>query len=56
MPKEFRKSKVEVIIAPLNSKRRKKLSKKTEDFLKLGGSGCWEGDLNKMRAKRNGIG
>jgi hypothetical protein len=56
VPREYRKSKVEVIIAPLGKKSGKKLSKKVEDFLKLGGSGCWEGDLDKMRERRNGIG
>jgi len=31
-----------------------KYSKEIEDFLDLGGSGCWEGNLNEMRESRNG--
>lgn len=56
VPEEFRESKVEVIIAPVNEDAGKKFSKEVEDFLKLGGSGCWEGDLDEMREKRNGVG
>ena len=29
-----------------------KQTKKTYDFLKLGGSNCWDGDLKKMRENR----
>jgi hypothetical protein len=56
VPREFRKSKVEVIIVPVTRKRGKKFSKEIENFLKLGGSGCWEGDLDEMRERRDGIG
>ncbi len=56
VPKELRKRKVEVIISPLDKKTGKKLSKEIEYFLSLGGSGCWEGNLDEMRESRNGIG
>jgi hypothetical protein len=56
IPEEFRKRKVEVIILPLDKKTEKKLSEETEYFLSLGGSGCWEGNLDEMRESRNGIG
>ncbi|MCU0289329.1 MAG: hypothetical protein MUF15_23395 [Acidobacteria bacterium] len=55
LPKEFRKKKVEVIVFPLNIKGEKKYSKEVENFLNLGGSGCWEGNLAEMRESRNGI-
>lgn len=32
-----------------------KLSGAAEKFLALGGSGCWEGNLDEMRESRNGI-
>jgi hypothetical protein len=32
-----------------------KYSKEVENFLALGGSGCWEGTLDEMREIRNGI-
>ena len=64
VPKAFRKKKVEVIILPLLSQPQKKpvknskpqFPRETENFLKLGGSGCWEGNLEEMRETRNGIG
>jgi hypothetical protein len=64
VPKAFRKQKVEVIILPLNSQSQKNLGKNSkpqfsreiENFLKLGGSGVWEGNLDEMRETRNGIG
>ncbi|HLP48368.1 MAG TPA: hypothetical protein VK469_20680 [Candidatus Kapabacteria bacterium] len=55
LPKEFRKKKVEVIVLPLNIKGEKKYSKEVKNFLNLGGSGSWEGNLNEMRESRNGI-
>jgi len=56
IPKEFRERKVEVIILPLNRKTEKECSEEIENFLSLGGSGCWEGNLDEMREGRNGIG
>ncbi len=64
VPKAFKRQKVEVIILPLNSQPLKKLAKNSqpqfsigiENFLKLGGSGAWEGNLEEMRETRNGIG
>lgn len=56
IPKEFRKKEIEVIVLPLNIKSGKKYSKEVENFLNLGGSGCWEGNLDEMRDIRNGIG
>ncbi|MCK4760726.1 MAG: hypothetical protein KAW12_00905 [Candidatus Aminicenantes bacterium] len=57
VPKEYRKKRVEVIILPLlDEKPGKEFSKEIEDFLSLGGSGCWEGDLDEMRRSRDGIG
>ncbi|MGE5343200.1 MAG: hypothetical protein ACM3SY_17145 [Candidatus Omnitrophota bacterium] len=31
----------------------RELTKEAEEFLKLGGSGCWEGNLEEMRETRN---
>lgn len=56
VPKEFKNRKVEVIISTLDKENEKKFSKEIDDFLKLGGSGCWEGDLDEMRESRDGIG
>lgn len=56
IPREFRRKKVEVIIFPLNEKTETQFPKEIEDFLNLGGSGCWEGNLDEMRESRNGIG
>lgn len=56
IPEEFRKRKVEVIIFPLDGEAEKEASTGIEDFLSLGGSGCWEGNLDEMRESRNGIG
>jgi hypothetical protein len=56
VPEEFRKTRVEVIIVPVREETGKKFSKEIEDFLKLGGSGCWEGNLDEMRERRNGTG
>ena len=55
VPKEFKNRKVEVIISPSEKESEKKFSKEIEDFLKLGGSGCWEGDLDEMRESRDGF-
>jgi len=49
IPEAFRKRKVEVIILPLDGEAEKGTSTKIEDFLSLGGSGCWEGNLDEMR-------
>lgn len=56
VPEEFRKSKVEVIIFPMAKKEKRNFSQEVEAFLKLGGSGCWEGNLDEMREKRDGVG
>ena len=56
IPRELRKRKVEVIILPLNRKDEKAYSEEIENFMSLGGSGCWEGNLDEMREGRNGIG
>lgn len=63
VPREFKNRRVEVIILPLEDKTgdspgesQEKLSKEAEDFLNLGGSGSWEGNLDEMREGRNGIG
>ncbi|MCP5053070.1 MAG: hypothetical protein GY940_38240 [bacterium] len=56
IPREFRKKTVEVIILPINNKSENKISREAEDFLALGGSGCWEGNLSEMRESRDGIG
>lgn len=56
VPKELMKRKVEVIISPLDRDHQQKFSKEIENFLSLGGSGCWQGNLEEMRESRNGIG
>lgn len=61
VPKNLRKKRVEVIILPINKKTgneetKKKFSKEIENFLNLGGSGSWEGNLDEMRESRDGIG
>jgi len=56
IPKEFRRKKIEVIVLPFNIKSGKRYSKEVENFLDLGGTGCWEGNLDEMREIRNGIG
>ncbi|MGD2088309.1 MAG: hypothetical protein PVH61_19175 [Candidatus Aminicenantes bacterium] len=56
VPEEFRDRKVEITIVPVNKKKNKKFSKEIENFLKLGGSGCWEGNLDEMRESRDGVG
>ena len=56
VPEEFRDKKVEITIVPVNKKKTGKFSKETENFLKLGGSGCWEGNLDEMRESRDGVG
>ncbi len=70
IPKQFRRKKVEVIILPIEQSENKEnmdhvdettdgdenqLSREAIEFLSLGGSGCWEGNLDEMREKRNGI-
>jgi len=68
VPKALWKQKVEVIILPLNSQpannqsakkldkiSQPQISREIENFLKLGGSGAWEGNLEEMRETRNGI-
>jgi len=52
VPREFKNKKVEIIISPIDKDKEKRFSKGIEDFLSLGGSGCWEGDLGEMRASR----
>jgi hypothetical protein len=54
VPAEYRDRDVEIIISPMTKKEI--FSKEIENFLKLGGSGCWEGNLDKMRESRNGSG
>jgi hypothetical protein len=56
VPEEFRDRKVEITIVPVNKKKTGKFSKEIENFLKLGGSGCWEGNLDEMRESRDGVG
>jgi hypothetical protein len=56
VPEEFRDRKVEITIVPVNKKKTKKISKEIENFLELGGSGCWEGNLDEMRETRDGVG
>ncbi len=63
IPKKFRKKRVEVIILPVKQKKGKtvlpppksKFSREIDDFLSLGGSGGWEGNLDEMRETRDGI-
>jgi len=63
LPEEFRKKKIEVILLPLEPDCKKpnrasgpEFSTEAQEFLNLGGSGCWEGDLDQMREMRNGTG
>lgn len=56
VPEEFRDRKVEITIVPMSKKKKEKFSKEIEKFLKLGGSGCWEGNLDEMRESRDGVG
>lgn len=55
LPKEFRKKKIEITICPVEGGKGKKFSREIEDFLKLGGRGRWEGNLDEMREMRDGI-
>lgn len=52
VPKEFRKKKVEIIILPMGRVNDEGFSQEIENFLKLGGCGCWEGNLDEMREIR----
>ena len=56
LPEEFRDRKVEITIVPVDKKKTGKFSKEIKNFLELGGSGCWEGNLDEMRENRDGIG
>jgi len=67
IPRQFRKQKVEVIILPFDRSNdqsttidndnttKPELSRAAEEFLALGGAGCWEGNLDEMRESRNGL-
>ena len=56
LPREYNKKKVEIIIQTIDNTEKQAFSKEVNDFLKLGGSGIWEGNLDEMRELRDGTG
>ncbi|MBN2824241.1 MAG: hypothetical protein JXQ76_02870 [Campylobacterales bacterium] len=43
---------IESVVQKKLSKEQQKYSKEAEEFLNLGGSNCWVGDLDEMRKDR----
>jgi hypothetical protein len=53
LPGEFKKKKIEVIIRTIDNNEEYSFSEAVNDFLRLGGSGIWEGSLEEMRELRD---